>query len=157
MFVPVPRSFTTTRAPLARLTNCQQLYHLEDDLHIKDDQYLLALTIFFFRYGLFANSLGTSRLTHARCTVMLSSRCHALSMNSGKVPYVILGPVQRLPETPSSLALAVWPYVTLGSDDGMSATRLSQHQCSIGRQTVQGLVHNFGGLMGKAYALDSGN
>ncbi|KAJ8519847.1 hypothetical protein ONZ45_g3280 [Pleurotus djamor] len=30
-----------------------KLYHLEDDLHINDDQYLLTLTIFFFSYAVF--------------------------------------------------------------------------------------------------------
>ncbi|KAJ8469795.1 hypothetical protein ONZ45_g16774 [Pleurotus djamor] len=30
-----------------------KLYHLEDDLHINDDQYLLTLTIFFFSYAIF--------------------------------------------------------------------------------------------------------
>ena len=30
-----------------------QLYHLEQDLHITDQQYLIALTIFFFSYAIF--------------------------------------------------------------------------------------------------------
>lgn len=30
-----------------------QLYHMEKDLHITDQEYLIALTIFFFSYAIF--------------------------------------------------------------------------------------------------------
>ena len=35
------------------LTCLVQLYHMQDDLHITDKQYLIALTVFFFPYSLF--------------------------------------------------------------------------------------------------------
>ena len=35
------------------LTCLAQLYHMQDDLHITDKQYLIALTVFFFPYSLF--------------------------------------------------------------------------------------------------------
>ena len=33
--------------------NFRQLYHLVDDVHLSDKQYLLCLTIFYFSYALF--------------------------------------------------------------------------------------------------------
>ena len=33
--------------------NFRQLYHMEDDLHLSDKEYLLCLTIFYFSYAFF--------------------------------------------------------------------------------------------------------
>lgn len=35
------------------LTLSRQLYNMQNDLHITDKQYLIALTVFFFPYALF--------------------------------------------------------------------------------------------------------
>ena len=34
-------------------TDFRQLYHMTDDLHLSDKEYLLCLTIFFFSYAFF--------------------------------------------------------------------------------------------------------
>jgi len=47
------RRYVCIDIPLAVWPNIAQLYHLEQDIHITDKQYLLALTAFFFPYALF--------------------------------------------------------------------------------------------------------
>lgn len=77
-----------------------QLYHLEQDLHIDDHQYNLALTVFFFPYAFF--------------------------------------------EVPSNLVLKKFSprfwlsFIMLGWGIMM---------------TIQGLVHNYGGLLGMRFML----
>lgn len=51
-----------------RLTFGMQLYGLESALHITDEQYLIALTVFFFPYALFElpSNLVLKRLRPSR-------------------------------------------------------------------------------------------
>ncbi|THV02517.1 MFS general substrate transporter [Dendrothele bispora CBS 962.96] len=77
-----------------------KLYHLEQDLHITDDQYLLALTIFFFSYAVFEVPSNVF-LKRLRPSIWLSG------------------------------LMLLWGVM----------------------MTVQGLVHNFGGLMGMRWML----
>ncbi|KAG7445008.1 MFS general substrate transporter [Guyanagaster necrorhizus] len=77
-----------------------KLYNLEDDLHISDDQYLIALTIFFFSYSIF------------------------------EVPSNVF--LKRLrPSIWLSALMFLWGIM----------------------MTVQGLVHNYGGLLGMRWML----
>jgi len=77
-----------------------KLYHMEQDLHMTDTQYLLCLTIFFFSYSIF------------------------------EVPSNVF--LKRLrPSIWLSLLMLCWGIM----------------------MTVQGLVHNFGGLMGMRWML----
>ncbi|TBU34082.1 MFS general substrate transporter [Dichomitus squalens] len=77
-----------------------KLYHMEADLHITDQQYLIALTIFFFSYAIF------------------------------EVPSNVF--LKRLrPSIWLSLLMFLWGIM----------------------MTVQGLVHNFGGLLGMRWLL----
>ncbi|KAF8994343.1 MFS general substrate transporter [Cyathus striatus] len=78
----------------------RQLYHLEEDLHISDNQYLLSLTIFFFSYAIF------------------------------EVPSNVF--LKRLrPSLWLSMLMFFWGIM----------------------MTLQGVVHNFGGLMGMRWML----
>ncbi|KAF9446901.1 MFS general substrate transporter [Macrolepiota fuliginosa MF-IS2] len=77
-----------------------RLYHMQDDLHINDQQYLLSLTIFFFSYAVF------------------------------EVPSNVF--LKRLrPSIWLSLLMLLWGIM----------------------MTVQGLVHNYGGLLGMRWML----
>lgn len=51
----MPR-FVSTMIDIPSIDDIAQLYHLEQDIHITDKQYLLALTVFFFPYALFEAS-----------------------------------------------------------------------------------------------------
>lgn len=77
-----------------------KLYHLEADLHITDNQYLLALTVFFFSYALFEVPSNVF-LKRFRPSLWLSS------------------------------LMLLWGIM----------------------MTVQGLVHNYGGLLGMRWML----
>jgi hypothetical protein len=61
------------------------------------------------------------------------------------------GPFQCILETTTSISLAFGINAALGYNDGM-CLKFFLYFCSFLRslnQTVQGLVHNFGGLMGE--------
>ncbi|KAK0188655.1 MFS general substrate transporter [Armillaria mellea] len=90
-------SFLYLLSFLDRTSIGKYLYHLEDDLHITDGQYLLALTIFFFRYFVPSNVF----LKRLRPSLWLSS------------------------------LMLLWGIM----------------------MTVQGLVHNYGGLLGMRWML----
>ena len=45
--------FSSLQHSILSLTPLPQLYNLEPDLHITDNQYNIALTIFFFSYAIF--------------------------------------------------------------------------------------------------------
>ncbi|PBK99763.1 MFS general substrate transporter [Armillaria gallica] len=93
-------SFLYLLSFLDRTSIAKCLYHFEEDLHISDNQYLIALTIFFFSYALF------------------------------EVPSNIL--LKRLrPSIWLSTLILLWG-VTM---------------------TVQGLVHNYGSLLGVRWLL----
>ncbi|KAI0773329.1 MFS general substrate transporter [Trametes elegans] len=80
-----------------------KLYHMTTDLHLTDQQYLLALTIFFFSYSIF------------------------------EVPSNVF--LKRLrPSVWLSLLMFLWGIMMV-------------------RQTVQGLVHNYSGLLGMRWML----
>ncbi|KAK0239155.1 MFS general substrate transporter [Armillaria nabsnona] len=90
-------SFLYLLSFLDRTSIGKYLYHLEADLHITDSQYLLALTVFFFRYFVPSNVL----LKRLRPSLWLSS------------------------------LMLLWGIM----------------------MTVQGLVHNYGGLLGMRWML----
>ncbi|KAF7430959.1 hypothetical protein PC9H_006674 [Pleurotus ostreatus] len=85
-----------------------KLYHLKDDLHLNDTQYLLSLTIFFFSYAIF------------------------------EVPSNVF--LKRLrPSIWLSALMFLWGIMMLDLT-------------AVGK-TVQGLVHNYGGLLGMRWML----
>ncbi|KAI0820751.1 MFS general substrate transporter [Trametes gibbosa] len=85
-----------------------KLYHMTTDLHLTDQQYLIALTIFFFSYSIF------------------------------EVPSNIF--LKRLrPSIWLSLLMFLW---------GIMMSKSSHFV-----KTVQGLVHNYGGLLGMRWML----
>ncbi|KAK0214784.1 MFS general substrate transporter [Armillaria fumosa] len=90
-------SFLYLLSFLDRTSIGKYLYHLEADLHITDSQYLLALTVFFFRYFVPSNVF----LKRLRPSLWLSS------------------------------LMLLWGIM----------------------MTVQGLVHNYGGLLGMRWML----
>jgi hypothetical protein len=63
------------------------------------------------------------------------------------------GSVQHFPETLTSFYLAFFPDASLGCHDGMllmlTVLRLLTHSTL---QTVQGLVHNYQGLLGMRHS-----
>ncbi|KAF9048333.1 MFS general substrate transporter [Hymenopellis radicata] len=82
------------------LNRFSQLYHMVDDLHMSDNQYLISLTVFFFSYAIF------------------------------EVPSNVF--LKRLrPSIWLSFLMLVWGIM----------------------MTVQGLVHNYGGLVGMRWML----
>jgi len=54
--------------------NFRQLYHLTDDLHLSDKQYLLCLTIFYFSYASFEVCLTISFFWGVRTFIEFSTR-----------------------------------------------------------------------------------
>lgn len=64
----------------------RQLYHLEDDIHINDTQYLLALTVFFFPYSLFEVCISDALSTILLAEEHLPSSLLAMSSCEGFVP-----------------------------------------------------------------------
>ncbi len=62
------------------------------------------------------------------------------------------GPLKRVFEAPSSICLALTLDALLGSNDGecqQSDKRIFFNITRLYFQTVQGLVHNYGGLLGE--------
>ncbi|KAK0489229.1 MFS general substrate transporter [Armillaria novae-zelandiae] len=104
-------SFLYLLSFLDRSSIAKWLYHFEEDLHISDNQYHVALTIFFFSYSFF------------------------------EVPSNIL--LKRL----SPFHLAINSHPSLGCNYGKRATEMGLLMLKV-YQTVQGLVHNYGSLLG---------
>ncbi|CCM02520.1 uncharacterized protein FIBRA_04622 [Fibroporia radiculosa] len=97
-----------------------KLYGMETDLHISDQQYLIALTLFFFPYAIFEvpSNIFLKRL---RPSIWLSFLMTAWGIMMVRIVFVLQGPL-HLTEIP-------FP------------------------KTIQGLVHNYGGLLGARWML----
>lgn len=68
----------------ARRTCDVQLYHMEKDLNISDNEYLIALTIFFFSYAIFevrelVRQCHWARCACERCLTSRVRRCRPMS------------------------------------------------------------------------------
>ncbi|KAJ7917541.1 MFS general substrate transporter [Mycena leptocephala] len=97
----------------------RKLYNLEKDLHMTDDQYLISLTVFFFRRAL-------NFLFDIALVPMIVCSSYAIF----EVPSNVF--LKRLrPSLWLSLLMLLWGIM----------------------MTVQGLVHNFGGLVGMRWML----
>lgn len=76
------------------------LYHMRTDLHLKDQQYLWALTIFFFSYAIFEVSFSTVN-EHAESTLIRIAR--------------LIGAFQHPAEAFKAAYLAEHPYGRMGN------------------------------------------
>lgn len=61
----------------------------------------------------------------------------------------ILGSVQRFPEAIAPVHMVVSTHVFVGYHDGMVLSYAPHPFLTSNGKTVQGLVHNYGGLLGK--------
>ena len=107
-----------------------KLYHLEDDLHISDKQYLLCLMILYFSYAFF-------------------EVCLAPRGSSSQSEHVLTGPKQFSSKKTASQRLAVSAYTMLGYYSGYSCPLWLGTLLNF-FQTTQGLVKNYGQLLGES-------
>ncbi|TFY69332.1 hypothetical protein EVG20_g3195 [Dentipellis fragilis] len=65
----------------------------------------------------------------------------------------LIGTLQRLPQASATLVMALRPHAIMGHYDGAQSLRACTLHALIQAQTVQGLVHNYGGLLGMRWML----
>ena len=75
-----------------------QLYNLETDLHISDNQYLITLTIFFFSYAVF------------EVCYLRAQEEHCIKCRTGSI--------QRVSEKTSAFCMVIITDASLGNNDG---------------------------------------